>query len=170
MTVPGQYASLADEAVQREASLAEYLEDVLRTELDVRQGRSRHTLAKLAGFPAIKTLDGFDFEFATGAPKQRLLELGGLAFVERREDVLLLGPSGTGKTHLAIALGYLGTQAGFKVRFVTAADLMLLLESAHRQGRAKEFIKRSILSPKLLIIEEIGYLPFSEPRPACSFR
>lgn len=170
VAVAEQYASLADEAARREASLAEYLGDVLRAELDIRQGRSRHTLARLAGFPAIKTLEGFDFEFATGAPRQRLLELGGLAFIERRENVIFLGPSGTGKTHLAIALGYLATQAGLKVRFVTASDLMLLLESAHRQGRAKEFIKRGILSPKLLIIDEIGYLPFSDPQASLFFQ
>jgi DNA replication protein DnaC len=170
VAVTSQYASLADEAVQREASLAEFLENVLRSELDVRQSRSRHTLTKLAGFPGIKTLDGYDFDFAVGAPRQHLLELGGLAFVERRENVILLGPSGTGKTHLAIALGYLAAQAGQKVRFTTAADLMLLLESAHRQGRAKEFIKRGILSPKLLIIDEIGYLPFSDQQASLFFQ
>lgn len=84
-----------------------------------------------------------------------------MAFVERRENVILLGPSGTGKTHLAIALGYAAAQAGYKVRFITAADLVLLPENAKRQGRTKEFIKRSVLAPKLLIIDEVGYLPLS---------
>ena len=82
------------------------------------------------GLPGIKTLDGYDFGFATGAPRKQLLELAGLAFVERAENVVLLGPSGVGKTHLAIALGYLAAQRAMKVRFTTAADLVLMLETA----------------------------------------
>lgn len=157
----GDAATLADQLAGDDTTLLDFLEAALRRELDVRQSRSRHTLAKLAGFPAIKTLEGYDFDFASGAPKARLLELASLAFVERRENVVLLGPSGTGKTHLAIALGYHATQSGMKVRFVTAADLVLQLEAAQRQGRTKEFIRRSVLSPKLLIIDEIGYLPLT---------
>ena len=65
--------------------------------------------ARVAGFPAIKTMDGYEFAFATGAPRKQLLELASLAFVERAENVVLLGPSGVGKTHLAIALGHLVT-------------------------------------------------------------
>jgi len=170
VAVTSQDPTLTDEAIQRRASLAEYRDDVLRSELDVRQSRSKHTLTTLAGFPGIKTLDEYDFDFAVDASRQHLLELGGLAFVERREDVILLGPSGTGKTHLAITHGYLAAQAGQKVCFTDAADLMLLLESAHRQGRAKEFIKRGILNPTLLIIDEIGYLPFSDQQASLFFQ
>ena len=72
---------------------------------------------------------------------------------------MLLGPSGVGKTHLAIALGYLATQRGWKVRFTTAADLVLLLETAQRQGRLKEVLHRAVNVYRLLIIDEIGYLP-----------
>ena len=91
-----------------------------------RAGRGRARCSpRTAGFPAIKTLDGFDFGFATGAPRQQIQELASLAFVERAENVVFLGPSGVGKTHLAIALGYLATPAGWKVRFTTAADLVL---------------------------------------------
>ena len=116
--------------------------------------------ARVAGFPAVKTLDGFDFAFATGAPRQQIGELASLAFVERAENVVFLGPSGVGKTHLAIALGYLATQRGWKVRFTTAADLVLALETAQRQGRIKEAMHRAVNIYKLLIIDEIGYLPF----------
>lgn len=161
MTPATEFANLADQLAAKETSLLGYLEAALKHEIDIRVGRSRHTLTKLAGFPSIKTLDSYDFDFATGAPKQRLIELAGLAFVERRENVILLGPSGTGKTHLAIALGYAAAQAGCRVRFITAADLVVLLENAKRQGRTKEFIKRSVLAPKLLIIDEVGYLPLS---------
>jgi IstB-like ATP binding protein len=72
--------------------------------------------ARVAGFPAIKTLDQYDFGFATGAPRKQIMELASLAFVERAENVVFLGPSGVGKTHLAIALGYLATQKGYKTR------------------------------------------------------
>ena len=73
---------------------------------------------------------------------------------------MLLGPSGVGKTHLAIALGYRATQSGIKTRFITAADLMLQLGMASRQERLKEYLSRIVLGPRLLIIDEIGYLPF----------
>ena len=73
-------------------------------------------MARLDGFPSIKTLDDYDFSFATRAPRQRLLELSSLAFVHRKQNIIFLGPSGTGKTHLAIALGYLATQCGITVR------------------------------------------------------
>jgi len=170
LAVPEVYANLADVAAQEKSSYVDYLEAVLRSEHDLRQGRSRQTMARLAGFPSIKTLDDYDFSFATGAPRQRLLELSSLAFVHRKENIIFLGPSGTGKTHLAIALGYLATQCGIKVRFMSAADLMLHLESAQRQGRYKDCLKRSVLGPRLLIIDEIGYLPFSETQANLFFQ
>jgi DNA replication protein DnaC len=74
-------------------------------------------LTRTAGFPAVKTLEGYDFAFATGAPRRQLQELAALGFVERAENVVLLGPSGVGKTHLAIAFGLLATRRGWKVRF-----------------------------------------------------
>jgi DNA replication protein DnaC len=73
--------------------------------------------ARTAGFPAIKTLDGYGFGFATGALRQQITEMASLAFVERAENVVMLGPSGVAKTHFAIALGYMATQRGWKVRF-----------------------------------------------------
>jgi len=109
----------------------------------------------------IKTLDDFDFNFAKGLPKKQIKELASLAFIERKENIVLLGPSGIGKTHLAIALGYLATQAGIKTRFISAADLMIQLEIAQQQGKYKTTLQRTVTHPRLLIIDEIGYLPFS---------
>ena len=154
------YPALAQKAVTDEASFAEFLERLLTHEAGFRQERCRQTLTRMACFPALKTLETFDFAFAHGVPKAQILELASLAFVERTENVVLLGPLGVGKTHLAIALGYRASQSGIKTRFITAADLMLQLVMASRQERLKEYLSRVVLGPRLLIIDEIGYLPF----------
>jgi DNA replication protein DnaC len=113
-------------------------------ERESRRARACGMFARIACFPAIKTLDQYDFAFATGAPRKQIMELASLAFVERAENVVFLGPSGVGKTHLAIALGYLATQKGYKTRFFSAADLVLMLEAAQRQGRYRQVMHRAV--------------------------
>ena len=165
------YGPLAqDAAAKKDVSYADFLEGVLRAERDARRIRSREMLTRTAGFPALKTLDAYDFAFATGAPRQQIQELAALGFVERHGNIVLLGPSGTGKTHLAIAFGLLAAQRGWKVRFTSAADLVIGLEAAHRQGRMKEFMHRIVAAPKLLIIDEIGYLPFGREQANLFFQ
>ena len=153
------YPVLAQDAADQDASYTDFLERCLKVEQDERRGRSRAMLAKFAGFPAIKLIDDYDFKFAAGAPKKTLQTLQSMAFVERKENVIFLGPSGVGKTHLAIGLGYLATQSGIKVRFVTAADLVIQLEKAQQRGQLESFLRRSLLGPSVLIIDEVGYLP-----------
>ncbi|WP_021024554.1 IS21-like element helper ATPase IstB [Salinivibrio costicola] len=157
-----EWPRLAEAANNRELSLADYLESLLNAELEARAERTRATLTKFASFPMEKTFDDYDFKFATGAPRKQLKELTGLAFIERKENenVVLLGPSGVGKSHLAVSLGQLAVQKGLKTRFITAADLMLQLSTAKAQGKLESYLKRSVLAPKLLIVDEIGYLPF----------
>jgi DNA replication protein DnaC len=157
--VAEHYPGLAQQAAEEEASYVDFLERCLKAEQDERRSRSQAMLTKFAGFPAIKLLDDYDFKFAAGAPKKTVQTLQSMAFVERKENVIFLGPSGVGKTHLAIALGYLATQSGIKVRFITAADLVFQLEKAQQQGRIDHFMRRSLIAPSILIIDEVGYLP-----------
>lgn len=100
------YPMLAQQAVREDLSFSDFLEQLLRHEHGFRQQRSRELLTRMACFPAIKTLEEYDFSFSPGVPKVLLQELAALAFVARTENVVLIGPSGVGKTHLAIALGY----------------------------------------------------------------
>src|SRR5262245_53411319 len=121
--IAAQHGVIAQEAARKELTFTDYLERVLKVEADARQQRSRQMLMRTASFPAIKTIEEYDFHFAVGAPQKQIQALTSLSFIERHENIVLLGPSGVGKTHLAIAIGYLAAQAGIKTRFITAADL-----------------------------------------------
>jgi len=155
-----EWSAIADRASGNEATLADFLEQLLQVELDARTLRTRETLLKFAGLPSVKRFEEYDFKFATGAPRKQLQELTSLAFIERAENIVLLGPSGVGKSHLAIGLAYQAVMSGLRTRFISAADLMLQLATARKQDRLEGYLKRSILAPKLLVIDEIGYLPF----------
>jgi DNA replication protein DnaC len=104
-TMATHLAHVAQEAAREELSYTDFFERLLHAEHRERQERSRTLLTRTAGFPTIKTLEQYDFAFATGAPKPLLTELAALTFVERAENLVLLGPSGVGKTHLTVALG-----------------------------------------------------------------
>lgn len=160
MRLGAEWPALAQEAAKTKASVADFLEKALSSEMFGREERKRTTLLRLATMPGIKTLEQFDWSHAGGAPKAQIQELAHLAFVQRAENVVLLGPSGVGKTHVALALAHRAVMAGHKVRFLTAADLMMQLATAKAQGRLKEYFNRAVLGPKLLVIDEIGYLPF----------
>jgi DNA replication protein DnaC len=158
--IGGDWAAIAQEAARKEASFGDFIEQLLQSESAARVERQRGTLLKLATLPTVKTLEQFDFTFASGAPRAQIQELGALAFIPRAENIVLLGPSGVGKSHIATALAYRAVMAGIKTRFITAADLMLQLATAKSQGRLKEYFNRAVIGPKLLVVDEIGYLPF----------
>ncbi|NPG10427.1 AAA family ATPase [Escherichia coli] len=154
--------ALSQQAVDQEWSYMDFLEHLLHEEKLARHQRKQAMYTRMAAFPAVKTFEEYDFTFATGAPQKQLQSLRSLSFIERNENIVLLGPSGVGKTHLAIAMGYEAVRAGIKVRFITAADLLLQLSTAQRQGRYKTTLQRGVMAPRLLIIDEIGYLPFGQ--------
>jgi DNA replication protein DnaC len=151
---------LAQQAAKEEWDYLQFLERCLQAEVQNRLQRRKSLYTRMAGFPSIKTLEEFDFDFAAGAPKAMINQLASLSFIERAENVVLLGPSGVGKTHIACAIGFQAVQAGIKTRFISASDLILQLATAQRQDKYQSIMQRSIAAPRLLIIDEIGYLPF----------
>lgn len=161
-TLMKSYHELAARAAKENWQYAEFLYEALKSEADFKAERSRNVLTKIAGFPAIKTLEQFDFEFTTGVNRRQIEELSNLGFVKRNENIILLGHSGVGKTHLAIALAYKAVQKRFKVKFTTTADLLLQMNHAKKQKRYDQFIKQAVMSPSLLVIDEIGYFPMSK--------
>lgn len=158
--ISSEWPAIAQHCARENASHSDFLERILGVENDARIERQRTALMKIATLPSVKTIEEYDFAFASGAPRAQIQELAALSFVERAENVVFLGPSGVGKSHLAQALAYRAVMAGIKTRFLTAADLMLQLATAHKQERLKQYFNRAIMGPRLLIIDEIGYLPF----------
>jgi len=163
------YQALADEAARSSRSYSDFLLGLLECEAKQRSARSKAMMLRTAAFPVLKTIEAFD-EKATSIDKTLLNELATLAFVDRKENLLLLGPSGVGKTHLAIALGYLATQKRLRTRFITVADLLLQLESAKHTNQLEQYFKRTINANKLLILDEFGYVKLNEEQANLFFQ
>jgi DNA replication protein DnaC len=146
-------------AVQRELSHLDLLDSLLGDEIATRAERGVVTRTNLARFPTLKSLETFDLDIQPSLDRKILIELKTLAFIERAENVVLLGPPGVGKTHVAIGLGLHAVQAGYRAYFVTAQDLLDLIRIAQLDG-IPGHKQRHLCNVPLLIIDEIGYVQF----------
>jgi DNA replication protein DnaC len=150
--------SYVTQATQQQWAYTDFLDRLIEEEVAQRESRRVKTALKLAGFPFLKTLDGFDFAFQPSVPRARSQELATLGFVDRKENLILLGPPGVGKTHLAIALGVKAIQCGYSAYFTTLDTLVKQLRTAEVGGQVQRKLK-TYLKPALLIVDEVGYLP-----------
>ncbi len=150
---------LAERARKDNWTHEEFLAACLEREVASRQSHGGEQRVRAARFPAHKTLEEFDFEHQRSLRREVVAHLGALDFVAARDNVVFLGPPGTGKTHLSVALGIRACQAGYRVGFATAAEWVARLGDAHTAGRLHDELQRLQRYP-LLIIDEVGYIPF----------
>ena len=156
-----EYDKLARQCAAQGVDYPRYLLRLSELELLDRERRATERRIKEARFPVTKSLDSFDFLALPSLNKSLVLELARCEFIDRRENVLALGNSGTGKTHVALALGLAACQKGYRVRFTTAASLVHELLEARDEKRLLRFQKQ-LVKQDLLIVDELGYVPLSK--------
>jgi DNA replication protein DnaC len=159
--IDARLEAMLEGASKQEPSYAEFLLEVMSTESDARRQRYLKTRLQLAHLPYIKNFDQFDFGFQPSIDERQIRELRTLRFVHEASNVILLGPPGVGKTHLAVALAETAIQSGQAAYFLTAHDLVTDLGRAYREGRLDRRL-RIYLAPKVLVVDEMGYLPLDE--------
>lgn len=159
--VAQNYARLAKEATAHNQTFQDYLLALLEGEVLQREENAQKLRLSRARFPVIKTLDSFDFTAIPSLNKALVIELSRGSYVERRENVIFIGSYGTGKTHLAIALGVFACRQGKRVRFYTAAGLINELLEAQAQLRISK-LEASLAKCDLIILDELGFVPFSK--------
>jgi len=160
-TVLREYEKLARQCAAENVDHIRYLARLIELELLDREARMIDRRIKAARFPAIKSLESFDFDAIPALNKKLVLDLARGEFVGRRENVIALGPSGVGKTHVAIGLGLAACQRGVKTRFVTASAIVHEMIEARDERRLLR-LQRQMATVELLIIDELGFVPLSK--------
>lgn len=160
-TFLSEYAKLAQQCAAENKGHVQYLLRLSELELIDRERRMIERRIKAAKFPTTKGLDSFDFKVVPSLNKVLTIELARGEFIDRRENIIALGPSGTGKTHIALGLGLAACQKGKKVRFITASALVHELIEAADERRLQR-LQKQLVSQDLLIIDELGFVPLSK--------
>lgn len=155
--------ALLQEAAGQELPYADFLERVLSEEVASKTAKNITMRTSLARFPFVKTLDAFDFAYQPSLDKKQIQQLASCHFIEHGENIVILGPPGVGKSHLAIGLGLKAIEHGYRVLFTTAAGMIATLTKALAEGRLEDKLKLYTV-PRLLIVDEIG----SACRALCS--
>jgi DNA replication protein DnaC len=153
--------NLLEQASKKEPSYADFLEELLSCEVEARRTRYMRARLQLAHLPFVKTFEQFEFSFQPSIDERQIRELRTLRFIHEASNVIFLGPPGVGKTHLSVALAEAAIRAGLGAYFITAHDLAQDLGCAYREGRLDRRM-RIYLAPKVLVIDEVGYLPLDD--------
>jgi len=156
--VGAELSTLLEQAAKKDLSYSDFLDEVLGLEVQSKHEKHLAMRVSMARFPFHKTLEAFDWKFQPSINPKVIKELATGRFIADGENVLLLGPPGVGKTHLAVALGLRACELGLRAMFTTAAGLIATLGKALYENRLEERLKL-LTQPKLLIIDEIGYIP-----------
>jgi DNA replication protein DnaC len=160
-TILREYQQIAASCMQNRESYQTFLLQIVERELLDRETRAAERRLKAAKFPVVKTIDTFDFKAQASINEPLVRELLRGEYIKERENVLMMGSSGTGKTHLAIALGFAACAQGYKVRFTTVTKLVTELLEA-RQDHLLQRMLKQLERQDLLILDELGYVPFSK--------
>lgn len=155
------YPNFVDNAVKNNLSLTDAFLELTNKEIDYRDERASQIQVLVSAFPYRKEIDDFDFDYQPSINKQEIMELNTLGFLERHDNILFLGPSGVGKTHLAVSIGITAAKKRYSVYFISCHDLITQLNKAQYENKLDKRIKH-FCGYELLIIDEIGYLPIDK--------
>jgi DNA replication protein DnaC len=159
--VAEQLDALLSNAARTEPTYLDFLDVILREEVGAKQRKRVAMGIQIAHFPTVKTLEDFDFKFQPSVDQKLVRELAVGRYIAQAENVLVFGPPGVGKTHLAIALGRAAVEAGYSTLFTSATALLATLSKAETEGQLAERLG-FYAKPKLLVVDELGYLPFEK--------